>query len=86
MLKGVPWDIPIVGYNSVTVNALRLWECRADSAFDWDKLNEGVYLHAHTDQVNAETVSKVLYPNDDHDEGKELRFIQQYFFCACSVK
>jgi starch phosphorylase len=86
MLKGVPWDIPIVGYNSATVNALRLWECRADSAFDWDKLNEGGYLHAHTDQVNAETVSKVLYPNDDHDEGKELRFIQQYFFCACSVK
>jgi len=86
MLKGVPWDIPIVGYNSATVNALRLWECRADSAFDWDKLNEGGYLHAHQDQVNAETVSKVLYPNDDHDEGKELRFIQQYFFCACSVK
>ncbi|MFT5297102.1 MAG: starch phosphorylase [Colwellia sp.] len=86
MLKGVPWDIPIVGYNSATVNALRLWECRADSAFDWDKLNEGGYLHAHKDQVNAETVSKVLYPNDDHDEGKELRFIQQYFFCACSVK
>jgi len=86
MLKGVPWDIPIVGYNSATVNALRLWECRADSAFDWDKLNEGGYLHAHTDQINAETVSKVLYPNDDHDEGKELRFIQQYFFCACSVK
>ena len=86
MLKGVPWDIPIVGYNSATVNALRLWECRADSAFDWDKLNEGGYLHAHQDQINAETVSKVLYPNDDHDEGKELRFIQQYFFCACSVK
>ncbi len=86
ILKGVPWDIPIVGYNSATVNALRLWECRADSAFDWDMLNEGGYLHAHQDQVNAETVSKVLYPNDDHDEGKELRFIQQYFFCACSVK
>jgi starch phosphorylase len=86
MLKGVPWDIPIVGYNSATVNALRLWECRADSAFDWDKLNEGGYLNAHQDQINAETVSKVLYPNDDHDEGKELRFIQQYFFCACSVK
>jgi starch phosphorylase len=86
MLKGIPWDIPIVGYNSATVNALRLWECRADSAFDWDQLNEGGYLHAHQDQVNAETVSKVLYPNDDHDEGKELRFIQQYFFCACSIK
>lgn len=86
MLKGVPWDIPIVGYNSKTVNALRLWECRADAAFDWDKLNQGDFLHAHQEQVHAETVSKVLYPNDDHDAGKELRFIQQYFFCACSVK
>jgi starch phosphorylase len=86
MLKGVPWDIPIVGYNSATVNALRLWECRADSAFDWDKLNQGDYLQAHQEQVDAETVSKVLYPNDDHDAGKELRFIQQYFFCACSIK
>ena len=86
MLKGVPWDIPIVGYNSSTVNALRLWECRADSAFDWDTLNQGDYLQAHHDQVNAETVSKVLYPNDEHDAGNELRFIQQYFFCACSIK
>jgi starch phosphorylase len=86
MLKGVPWDIPIVGYNSATVNALRLWECRADSAFDWDTLNQGDYLQAHQDQVNAETVSKVLYPNDEHDAGNELRFIQQYFFCACSIK
>jgi starch phosphorylase len=86
MLKGVPWDVPIVGYNSATVNALRLWECRADSSFDWDKLNQGEYLQAHDQQIQAETVSKVLYPNDDHDAGKELRFIQQYFFCACSVK
>jgi starch phosphorylase len=85
-LKGVPWDVPIVGYNSQTVNALRLWECRADSAFDWDKFNHGDYLNAHDQQVQAETVSKVLYPNDEHDAGKELRFIQQYFFCACSVQ
>lgn len=86
MLKGVPWDVPIVGYNSQTVNALRLWECRADSAFDWDLFNHGDYLNAHQQQVAAETVSKVLYPNDEHDAGKELRFVQQYFFCACSVQ
>ncbi len=86
MLKGVPWDVPIVGYNSQTVNALRLWECRADSAFDWDLFNNGDYLNAHQQQVAAETVSKVLYPNDEHDAGKELRFVQQYFFCACSVQ
>ena len=86
MLKGVPWDVPIVGYNSQTVNALRLWECRADSAFGWEQFNNGDYLNAHQQQVAAETVSKVLYPNDEHDAGKELRFIQQYFFCACSVQ
>lgn len=86
MLKGVPWDVPIVGYNSNTVNTLRLWECRADNAFDWELFNQGDYLHAHQQQVSAETVSKVLYPNDEHEAGKELRFVQQYFFCACSVQ
>lgn len=86
VFKGIPWDIPIVGYHCDTVNTLRLWECRADSAFDWDKFNHGDYLHALENQVHAESVSKVLYPNDDHEAGNELRFIQQYFFCACSVK
>jgi len=86
MLKGVPWDIPIIGYRSNTVNVLRLWECRADSAFNWDTFNSGDFLHAHADQVLAESVSKVLYPNDEHTAGQELRFIQQYFFCACSIK
>lgn len=84
--KGIPWDIPIVGYNSDTVNVLRLWESRANDAFNWEQFNNGDYLHAHQQNVQAETVSKVLYPNDEHDAGKELRFIQQYFFCACSVK
>ena len=86
MLKGVPWDVPIVGYNSQTVNALRLWECRADSAFDWDLFNNGDYLNAHQQQVAAETVSKVLYPNEEHDAGKELRFVPQFFFFACSIQ
>jgi len=86
VFKGVPWDIPIVGYHSETVNTLRLWECRADSAFDWDKFNNGDYLNALENQVHAESVSKVLYPNDEHEAGNELRFIQQYFFCACSIK
>ncbi|NMP29996.1 glycogen/starch/alpha-glucan phosphorylase [Thalassotalea sp. M1531] len=84
--KGVPWDVPIVGYNSDTVNVLRLWESRAVDAFNWDLFNNGDYLQAHKTNVQAETVSKVLYPNDEHDAGKELRFIQQYFFCACSIK
>ncbi|MFD2167926.1 glycogen/starch/alpha-glucan phosphorylase [Thalassotalea euphylliae] len=84
--KGVPWDIPIVGYNSDTVNVLRLWESRSVGAFNWELFNRGDYLSSHQDKVYAETVSKVLYPNDEHDAGKELRFIQQYFFCACSIK
>ncbi len=85
-LKGVPWDVPIVGYHSDTVNVLRLWECRADHALDWDLFNQGNYLQALDQQVQAETVSKLLYPNDEHPAGQELRFIQQYFFCACSIK
>ena len=85
-LKGVPWDVPIVGYHSDTVNVLRLWECRADHALDWDLFNQGNYLQALDQQVQAETVSKLLYPNDEHTAGQELRFIQQYFFCACSIK
>ena len=85
-LKGIAWDIPIVGYKSNTVNILRLWESRADEHFDWQHFNQGNYHDAHHHQIAAETVSKVLYPNDDTEAGKELRFIQQYFFCACSIK
>ena len=85
-LKGVPWDVPIVGYGAKTVNILRLWESRADEAFDWDVFNAGGYVDAQAEKSRAETVSKVLYPNDSTDEGKQLRLIQQYFFCACSVK
>lgn len=86
MLKGVPWDVPIVGYGAKTVNILRLWESRSDEAFDWDVFNAGGYVDAQAEKAKAETVSKVLYPNDETQEGKELRLVQQYFFCACSVK
>lgn len=85
-LKGVPWDVPIVGYGAKTVNILRLWESRSDEAFDWDVFNAGGYVDAQAEKSQAETVSKVLYPNDETQEGKELRLVQQYFFCACSVK
>lgn len=85
-LKGVPWDIPIVGYGAKTVNILRLWESRSDEAFDWDVFNAGGYVDSQIEKSQAETVSKVLYPNDSTEAGKELRLIQQYFFCACSVK
>ncbi len=85
-VKGIPWDVPIVGYHTKTVNILRLWESRASSYFNWDAFNAGDYQNANSAQTEAGTISKVLYPNDETEKGKELRFIQQYFFCACSIK
>ncbi|MCP4274589.1 MAG: glycogen/starch/alpha-glucan phosphorylase [Gammaproteobacteria bacterium] len=85
-INGVPWDIPIIGYRTKTVNILRLWESRASSYFDWEVFNSGDYQGANSAQNHAEAISKVLYPSDESEKGKELRFIQQYFFCACSIK
>ncbi|MBL6765844.1 MAG: glycogen/starch/alpha-glucan phosphorylase [Verrucomicrobiae bacterium] len=85
-LEGVPYDIPIVGYGGATVNFLRLWESRASKAFDLDTFNEGGYIEALRDKAMGETISKVLYPNDKTESGKELRLVQQYFFVSCSLK
>jgi len=84
-LLGLPWDIPIVGYDSNTVNVLRLWQAQADEDFNFQIFNEGSYVEALRDKAVAETVSKVLYPNDSTESGKELRLVQQYFFVACSL-
>jgi starch phosphorylase len=86
IVKGVPWDIPVVGYAGKTVNVLRLWQSEASDYFNWDVFNAGGYVDAQRENVQAETISKVLYPNDETEAGKELRLIQQYFFCACSLK
>ncbi len=85
-IKGVPWDIPVVGYQGKTVNILRLWESRASEFFDWDVFNAGGYVDSQQEKAQAETISKVLYPNDETEAGKILRLVQQYFFCACSLK
>ncbi len=85
-LIGVPYDIPIPGFNTPTVNYLRLWESRAGEEFDFAAFNRGGYSEAVHDKNVSETVSKVLYPNDATESGKELRLIQQYFFVACSLK
>ena len=85
-IKGVPWDIPVVGYEGKTVNILRLWESRASEFFDWDVFNAGGYIDSQAEKAQAETISKVLYPNDETEAGKILRLVQQYFFCACSLK
>jgi starch phosphorylase len=84
-LLGLPWDIPIIGYDSNTVNVLRLWQAQADEDFNFKVFNEGSYIEALREKAIAETVSKVLYPNDATESGKELRLVQQYFFVACSL-
>jgi starch phosphorylase len=84
-LLGLPWDVPVVGYDSQTVNVLRLWQAQADEDFNFKVFNEGSYVEALREKVLAETVSKVLYPNDATENGKELRLVQQYFFVACSL-
>jgi starch phosphorylase len=85
-LRGVPYDIPIPGFGTNTVNYLRLWESRASADFDFAAFNRGGYDEAVAEKTHSETISKVLYPNDSTESGKELRLVQQYFFVACSLK
>ena len=85
-LIGVPSDIPVVGYGGHCVNFLRLYTARAPAEFDMAIFNSGDYLRAMERQVSVETVSKVLYPSDSAEAGRELRFIQEYFFVACAMR
>ncbi len=85
-ILGVPYDIPIPGYGTNTVNFLRLWESRASEEFNLDAFNSGGYEQAVHEKNQSETVSKVLYPNDKTESGKELRLVQQYFLVACSLE
>ena len=84
-ILGVPWDVPIVGYTGSTVNFLRLWESKASHEFDFDVFNRGGYVDAVREKAESESISKVLYPNDSNEAGKELRLVQQYFFVYCSL-
>ncbi|MBL8944525.1 MAG: glycogen/starch/alpha-glucan phosphorylase [Myxococcales bacterium] len=84
-LLGVPYDTPIAGYGNNTVNTLRLWRARASKEFNLDVFNDGDYRRAVEDKADSETISKVLYPNDESPEGRELRLKQQYFFVCCSI-
>jgi len=83
---GMPYDLPIVGYGGQTVNTLRLWSCRAAEDFDLEDFNRGSYVEAVASKVQAENLAKVLYPNDNVFEGKELRLRQQYFLVSCSLQ
>jgi len=82
---GVPYDTPIAGYGSSTVNSLRLWDARAGEEFDFGLFNAGDYVRAVQSKNDTEVISKVLYPNDNFEAGRELRLRQEYFFVACSI-
>ena len=82
---GMPYDVPIAGYQNGTVNTLRLWRARAAQELDLADFNAGDYLAAVEDRDLSENISKVLYPNDLTVMGKELRLQQQYFFVSCSI-
>jgi starch phosphorylase len=85
-VKGVAYDTPIPGYRVPTVNLLRLWSAEAVEGFDLTAFNAGDYERAVEEKIASETISKILYPNDEPAQGKRLRLEQQYFFAACSVQ
>jgi glycogen phosphorylase len=82
---GVPYDTPVAGYGTNTVNTLRLWQARASDEFDFRLFNAGDYERSVVEKNDSETISKVLYPNDNFQAGKELRLKQEYFFVACAL-
>jgi glycogen phosphorylase len=86
LIKGVPYDNPILGYKTNTANTLRLWTAEAPESFDFGAFNAGNYAGAVHKKMVSENISKVLYPNDDSDQGKRLRLTQQIFFVSCSLQ
>ncbi len=83
---GIAYDTPILGYGALNTNLLRLWKAEAFNAFNFQVFNMGNHCAAVEDKVVAENLSKVLYPNDSSEVGKELRLKQQYFFVSCSLQ
>ena len=85
-VRAVPYDMPIVGYHNNVVNTLRIWDAEAINTFNLDSFDRGDYQKAVEQQNLARTICEVLYPNDNHYAGKELRLKQQYFFVSASVQ
>jgi glycogen phosphorylase len=85
-VRGTAYDTPIAGYKVNTCNTLRLWKAEAVKSFDFDDFNVGDYYGAVEEKLVSETVTKVLYPNDEPAVGKQLRLAQQYFFVSCSLQ
>jgi starch phosphorylase len=86
LVNGVPCDMTIVGYDVNTANTLRLWKAEAQESFSFQEFNLGDYYGAVHDKVVTENITKVLYPNDQPIQGKQLRLEQQYFFVSCSLQ
>lgn len=86
LVKGIPYDTPILGYQVSTANNLRLWKSEAAESFDFQRFNMGDYYGAVEGKVTSENLTKVLYPNDEQISGKKLRLAQQYFFVSCSLQ
>ena len=85
-IVAVPYDMPIIGYNTSNIGTLRLWQAEPVQAFDFNLFNAQQYDAAVAERNRAEDISRVLYPNDSTDDGKILRLKQQYFFCSASLQ
>src|SRR6202042_2334953 len=84
-LIGVPYDRPVVGYGGKTINTLRLWAARAPDYFDFQAFSHGQFVGAVAEALEAESLTRVLYPDDSTSLGQGLRFVQEYFLVACSL-
>ena len=84
-LIGMPYDRPVIGYGGKTVNTLRLWAAAAPHYFDFQEFSSGDFVGALAETLTAETITRVLYPDDSTSEGKGLRFLQEYFLVACTL-
>ena len=84
-LIGIPYDRPVVGYGGKTINTLRLWAAKTPNDFDFAQFSSGDFVGAFAEALAAETITRVLYPDDHTTEGKGLRFFQEYFLVACSL-
>jgi starch phosphorylase len=84
-LIGIPYDRPVVGYGGKTINTLRLWAAAAPEYFDFQAFSHGDFVGALTERLAAESITRVLYPDDSTSMGRGLRFVQEYFLVACSL-
>jgi starch phosphorylase len=84
-LFGIPYDRPVIGYGGKTINTLRLWAAATPHYFDFQEFSSGDFVGALAETLTAETLTRVLYPDDSTSEGKGLRFLQQYFLVACTL-